>query len=85
MYFILSKLVEEISKVRQIDLHGMRFSISDHKAFTSVGKMYTLANVWTESGLGWRDSMKRNRRTWHNISTKLRTMKIYVPRLQTWG
>jgi hypothetical protein len=64
MYFILRKLVkEENFKIRHIDLHGMRFGIGDHKTFTSVGKMYALANVWTESGLGWGDSMKNIRST----------------------
>jgi hypothetical protein len=54
MYFILSKLVnEENFKIRHLDLHGVRFGIGDHKAFTSVGEMYALANVWTKSGLGW--------------------------------
>ena len=41
----------------------MRFGIGDHKTFTSVGKMYALANVWTDSGLGWGDSMKNIRST----------------------
>ena len=48
----------------------MRFGIGDNKAFTSLGKMYALANVWMESGLGWGDSMKRMQRTWCTISTK---------------
>jgi hypothetical protein len=86
MYLILSKLVkEENFKIRHIDLHSVRFSIGDHKAFTSVGKMYTLANVWTESGLGRGDSMKNIRRTCCSIRTKLRTMKRDVPKPQTWG
>ena len=72
MYFILSKLVkEDIFKIKHVDLHSMRFGIGDHKAFTSVSKMYALANVWTESKLGWGDSLKRIRRTWCNVRTKL--------------
>ena len=59
MYFVLSRLVKgETIKIKHLDLHSMRFGIGDYKAFTSVGKMYALANVWTESGLGWGDSMK---------------------------
>jgi hypothetical protein len=59
MYFILSGPVEgETIKIRHLNLHSMRFGIGDYKAFTSVGKMYALANVWTESDLGWGDSMK---------------------------
>ena len=68
-YFILGKLVnEQFFNLRHIDLHGMRFGIGDHKAFTSVGKMYPLANVWTESGLGWGDLMESIRRTYCNIA-----------------
>ena len=69
VYFILNKLVkEENFKIRHINLHSMRFSIFDHKAFTLVGKMYTLANVWTESRLGWGELMKSIWRTCHNIA-----------------
>ena len=68
VYFILNKLVkEENFKIRHTNLHGMRFGIGDHKAFTSIGKMYTLANVWTESRLGWEESMKSIWRPCHNI------------------
>ena len=59
MYFILSRLVRKRTiKIRHLNLHSMRFGIGDHKAFTSFDKMYALANVWTESKLGWGDSMK---------------------------
>jgi hypothetical protein len=71
MYFILCKLVNEQNfKIRQIGLHCMRFGIGDHKAFTSVGKMYALANVRAESRLGWRDSMKNIGGACCNIRTK---------------
>jgi hypothetical protein len=64
MYFILSGLVKgEIIKIRHLDLHSIRFGIGDYKAFTSVGEMYALANVWTQSELGWGDSMKNIRST----------------------
>ena len=77
VYFILSKLVKVRLKIRHIDLHGMRFGISGHKAFTSVCKMYALANVWIESGRGWGNSMKNIRRTCCKckIRTKQGTMK----------
>jgi hypothetical protein len=63
----------------------MGLGISDHKAFTSVSKMYALANVWMESGMGWGYAMKNIWRTYHNIRNKLQTMKIDIPKPQTWG
>ena len=69
VYFILNKLVKDKNfKIRHINLHGMRFGIGDHEAFTSVSKMYALADVWTEFRLGWEESMKSIWRTCCNIA-----------------
>ena len=46
----------------------MRFDIDDYKAFTSVNKMYALANVWMKSELGWGDLLK--------IKIKLKNLKL---------